>query len=169
MASWQILDEPQCHSPNQRAVSMIHAEIQTVCQTWNIPDGDQFQAWLEAVFPQCSEPMEIVIRIVDEQESAVLNARYRHKSGPTNVLSFPFQSPVELDVHLLGDLVICAPLVEKEAREQNKKVFDHWAHLVVHGVLHLLGFDHQEEKDASQMEAKETAILKKLGIPDPYL
>ena len=84
------------------------------------------------------------------------------------MLSFPFQPPVEMDVRLLGDLVICAPLVAREAREQNKNIQDHWAHLVVHGVLHLLGFDHLEEQQARQMEAKEVAILKKLAIPDPY-
>ncbi|WP_293725598.1 rRNA maturation RNase YbeY [Thiolapillus sp.] len=148
--------------------AMIRAEIQTVCQSGNIPDSDEFQTWLEAVFPQCDEAMEIVIRIVDERESAALNAQYRHKQGPTNVLSFPFQPPVEMDVRLLGDLVICAPLVAREAREQNKNIQDHWAHLVVHGVLHLLGFDHLEEQQARQMEAKEVAILKKLAIPDPY-
>ncbi len=148
---------------------MIQAEIQIVCRSAKIPDERQFQSWLESVFPQCDEDMEIVIRIVDKHESAVLNAQYRHKFGPTNVLSFPFQPPVEMDVRLLGDLIICAPLVEKEARQQNKKFCDHWAHLVVHGVLHLLGYDHRDEQEASEMEAEETAILKKLEIPDPYL
>ena len=110
----------------------------------------------------------MVIRVVDEQESRQLNSRYRGKDRPTNVLSFPFQVPAGVDSDHLGDLVICAELVEREAREQQKKAMDHWAHMVVHGVLHLRGLDHQTEEQAGEMEDLEKEILAGLGIEDPY-
>lgn len=114
---------------------------------------------------------EITVRIVDEAESAALNQRYRGKTGPTNVLSFP----AELDVPLpgdepppLGDIVVCAPVVEREAAEQGKTLEAHFAHLVVHGALHLVGYDHEEDADAEIMEAREREILAEFGFGDPY-
>lgn len=112
-------------------------------------------------------PGELTIRIVDESESAALNERFRHKAYPTNVLSFPYDAEA-LDEPILGDLVICAPVVSREAAEQHKDARAHWAHLVVHGVLHLLGYDHENDADAEHMEARERAILATLGFPDPY-
>ena len=112
---------------------------------------------------------EIVIRIVADAESAKFNEQYRHQSGPTNVLSFPFEAPNGMALNLLGDLVICAPVVEKEAEQQHKSIDAHWAHIVIHGVLHLLGFDHTNDYDAEIMEAKEIGVLKKLKIDNPYL
>ena len=118
---------------------------------------------------------EVAVCIVDEQTSAELNQRYRDKSGPTNVLSFPALAEGDLPEALaaeltseLGDLVICAAVVQREAEEQGKSLEAHWAHMIVHGVLHLLGFDHIQTSDAEQMEAQEIEILQKMGYPDPY-
>ena len=111
---------------------------------------------------------EISLLIVDETEGAELNRQWRGKDGPTNVLSFPSDLPAELNLPLLGDLIICAPVVEKEAMAQKKSLDAHWAHMVVHGTLHLLGYDHVVDAEAQEMEALETRILKQLGYPDPY-
>jgi probable rRNA maturation factor len=111
---------------------------------------------------------ELCIRIVSVRESAQLNKRYRHKAGPTNVLSFPAELPEGLATPLLGDLVICATVVNREATTQGKTRAAHWAHMVVHGSLHLLGFDHIRQQDASRMEAEEVKILRKLGFANPY-
>jgi len=108
------------------------------------------------------------VRIVDEPEMRELNARYRHKDYPTNVLSFPAELPPGVDVPLLGDIVICAPVVNREATEQHKAPRAHWAHMLVHGTLHLLGHDHERERDAAVMEALERRILAGLKFPDPY-
>lgn len=110
----------------------------------------------------------VTVRLVDEAESATLNKRYRAKKGPTNVLSFSYDTLAGA-AGLNGDLVICAPLVAREAIQQNKPVRAHWAHLVVHGILHLRGYDHVQEKDAQTMEALEAHVLKRLGFSDPYL
>ncbi len=115
-----------------------------------------------------SESKECTVRIVGLEESAALNQQYRNKIGATNVLSFPFESPVEMDIDLLGDLVICAPLVISEAIQQNKSKEMHWTHLIVHGCLHLSGYDHLNETDAEIMEGLERKILDKLGFTDPY-
>lgn len=112
--------------------------------------------------------MEVLIRIVDADEGAALNERYRGKRGPTNVLSFPFAVPSGIPNRLLGDLVICAPVVEREACEQGKSAEAHWAHMVVHGMLHLQGYDHVEEREAEIMEAREVEILSRLGVENPY-
>jgi probable rRNA maturation factor len=107
----------------------------------------------------------VLVRLVDERESAELNHRYRGKPGPTNVMSFSYG---EKSHGLLGDIVICAPVVVREAKENNKKIKDHWAHLLVHAILHLRGYDHKHQADAARMEAREIRILKRLGIPNPY-
>lgn len=121
----------------------------------------------EAALAGRREHAELCIRIVDAAESAELNERYRGKAGPTNVLSFPCDIPVP-ELAVLGDLVICAPVVAAEAEAQDKTPEAHWSHLVVHGILHLLGFDHIGDHDAEAMEAEERAILAQLGYPDPY-
>ncbi|WP_446810047.1 rRNA maturation RNase YbeY [Methylomonas sp. 2BW1-5-20] len=136
------------------------------------PELEQFQQWVDAVllpFEASNEDSEIVIRLVDDAESAELNQQFRHKSGPTNILSFPFEVPDGMEMDLLGDLVICAPLIAREAEQQNKLAEHHWAHITVHGVLHLLGYDHVEEQDAEQMEALEIEILNGLDIANPYM
>jgi len=148
---------------------MIDIELQRLCHVDNEPSLDQFKLWVEAVLGDQSNDIELVIRVVDEPESAALNEQYRHKSGPTNILSFPVELPVGFETPLLGDLVICAPVVVREAGEQKKLVNDHWAHIVIHGVLHLLGFDHIEDQQAERMEAEEIAVLQKLSINNPYI
>lgn len=134
-----------------------------------LPAESDFQQWLEAVLPQFQEESEVTIRIVDEAESHELNMTYRGKDKSTNVLSFPFEAPPGMELPLLGDLVICRQVVEQEAREQNKAVNAHWAHMVVHGSLHLLGYDHIVDEEADEMEAIEIEIMQSLGHPDPYL
>lgn len=136
-------------------------------------DGDSpteadFIRWTEAALQSVDEDCELSIRLVDVDESAELNSTYRNKTGPTNVLSFPFESPIELEPRLLGDLVICVPVVEKEAGQQGKPVEHHWAHMVIHGCLHLLGYDHIDADEAEEMETLEIQILHAINIANPY-
>ncbi len=132
------------------------------------PSAEQFQQWVDVALQELSEDCELSIRLVDSAESAELNSNYRGKDKPTNVLSFPFESPVKMEPKLLGDLVICSSVVAQEAKEQNKMGHDHWAHLVVHGCLHLLGYDHIEDEEAELMESLEIKLLQSLNIDDPY-
>lgn len=135
-----------------------------------VPAAVSFRRWAEAalVGARHRKPVEISIRIVGPREGRALNHRYRDRDYATNVLSFPAELPRGVKLPLLGDIVICASVVAREAREQGKPARDHYAHLTVHGVLHLLGFDHQDDKDAAKMEALETRVLAGLGIGDPY-
>lgn len=112
---------------------------------------------------------EITVRIVDETESQYLNHTWRGQAKPTNVLSFPFELPLQNNLPLLGDIILCAPVAIAEAKTQDRPLEAHLAHLVVHGTLHLIGYDHQETAAAHQMEALEINILKAFGYPDPYL
>ncbi|MFQ1048900.1 rRNA maturation RNase YbeY [Avibacterium paragallinarum] len=135
----------------------------------NLPSEQQLQQWATAAVQAENLEPEITIRIVDKAESQQLNATYRCKDYPTNVLSFPFECPEEVELPLLGDLVICRQVVEREAAEQGKPLMAHWAHMVVHGCLHLLGYDHIEDDEAEEMESLETEIMQELGFADPYL
>lgn len=146
----------------------LQLEVQRVVEDDGIPGAMQFQSWAEAALNGRLDQAELVVRIVDREESRQLNREYRGKDKPTNVLSFPFEAPAVLESDLLGDLVICAPVVTEEALAQDKLPQAHWAHLLVHGVLHLLGFDHINEQEAEVMEGLEVAILESLGFPDPY-
>jgi probable rRNA maturation factor len=148
---------------------MNQIEIQTIFKSNDQPDQEQIQRWVDAALESFNQDTEIVVRIVDEEESAELNAQYRHKKGPTNILSFPVDVPEGIELNLLGDLVICAPILEKEAFEQHKPLTDHWAHIIVHGVLHLLGYDHIDDDEAELMESKEITILNTLNIKNPYI
>jgi len=139
-----------------------------LAMTESVPAEALFQRWAEAAAADQETRTELSIRIVDEAESAELNQTYRHKLGPTNVLSFPCEVPAGVPNDLLGDLVICAPVVEREAREQGKPAEAHWAHIVVHGVLHLRGYDHLQDDEAEKMESMEIEILSGLGYPNPY-
>jgi len=133
------------------------------------PDDADFRRWCELALRQRTADSEMTIRLVDEPEGRELNSTYRHKDYATNVLSFPADVPDDLlDIPLLGDLVICVPVVEREAAEQGKPLEAHWAHLVIHGCLHLLGYDHIEDDEAEEMEALERTLLAELGHPDPY-
>lgn len=139
-----------------------------VADEQNLPSETEFNRWLSTALEAHLPQAEVTIRIVDEAESHQLNLDYRGKDAPTNVLSFPFEAPPEIELDLLGDLVICRQVVEKEAKEQNKLLLAHWAHMVVHGALHLLGYDHIEDEEAQEMEQLETQLLHHLGFSDPY-
>jgi probable rRNA maturation factor len=135
----------------------------------DIPSESQLISWLAPVFQQHQlDEHEITIRFVDDVESAELNNTYRGKNYPTNVLSFPFEAPPGVDVPLLGDLVVCVPVIEKEAKEQGKTLNNHYTHMVIHGCLHLLGYDHIDDSEAEEMEALEIKLLAEIGIDDPY-
>lgn len=143
-------------------------DIQVVSQSDQLPVKDQFQSWVNAVLTDNKQDSEVVIRIVDEEEMAQFNEQYRNKKGSTNILSFPYNAPVEVESNLLGDLLICAPVVEQESQQQHKNIEHHWAHMIIHGLLHLLGYDHLNDAEAEEMETLEIKILKTLNIPNPY-
>lgn len=147
----------------------IILDLQLASSAADLPTEQQFQHWLEAAILPFQDDAEVTIRVVDAAESQQLNHQYRAKNKPTNVLSFPFQCPPGIELPLLGDLVICAEVVTSEAAEQGKAPEAHWAHMVIHGCLHLLGFDHINDADAEQMEMEEVQILQQLGINNPYL
>ena len=131
-----------------------------------VPAPARLKGWARAALGRHGG--EVTVRVVGPAESRALNRRYRGKDKPTNVLSFPSEAPARGNQRILGDLVICAAVVNREAREQGKRAAAHWAHMVVHGVLHLLGFDHIRAADAKVMEGRERAILARLSFPDPY-
>lgn len=150
-------------------------DIQNMLDEPAIPDESSMHAWILQALQIADleqSSFEITVRIVDEKESQQLNGEYRGKDKPTNVLSFPFEVPEvlhdEIPCHLLGDLVVCHAVVVKEAAEQGKTLVDHWAHMLVHGTLHLLGYDHIETDDAEQMEALEVQVLDHFKIKNPY-
>lgn len=148
-------------------MSKLIVDLQRVFDSEGVPDNSSFQTWADLAW-QGEDPSEVTIRIVDAQESQELNLQYRGKDKPTNVLSFPFEAPAGITMPLAGDLVICAPVVEQEAREQHKQLDAHWAHMVVHGMLHLQGYDHIEDDDAEVMEGLEVRLLAQLGFINPY-
>ena len=136
-----------------------------------VPASASFHRWIEAALRGAKrrKATEVSVRIVDTEEGQALNLQYRGRDYATNVLSFPVEQPPGVDLPLIGDLVICAPVVAREAAEQGKKPADHWAHLTIHGTLHLLGYDHIDDAEAETMEALETRVLAGLGIADPYI
>ncbi|MFC3116982.1 rRNA maturation RNase YbeY [Cellvibrio fontiphilus] len=143
--------------------------IESNSQNQALPETEQLETWIAAVLRhQQLEDAEVSLYIVDEAEGEELNSQYRGKDYPTNVLSFPADIPEEVGVPLLGDLVVCAPVVEREAQEQGKTLAAHWAHMLVHGTLHLLGFDHIDDDEADAMEQLETEIITGLGYQAPY-
>jgi probable rRNA maturation factor len=154
---------------------MINVDLQAEFEADNLPDFEQFNLWASTALTGLKDAADLSIVIVGLEESQSLNLEFRGKDKPTNVLSFPFEIPPEMAHiqeemgNLIGDLVICAPVVESEAKEQNKPLMHHWAHMVVHGCLHLLGYDHIKDAEADVMENLERQILAKLDITDPYL
>jgi len=142
-------------------------DLQLTTTAVNLPTIDDFKQWASAALRD-THKNSVVIRLVDADESRQLNSDYRGVDKPTNVLSFPFEAPAEIADEFLGDIIICAPVVEQQARQQNKPLKSHWAHMVTHGMLHLQGYDHQNDQQAEQMERLESEILATLGLPDPY-
>lgn len=152
-------------SNNNKLRIKLNVQIESLAP--NIPDRNQLRRWVRQALWQQQSAIELTIRIVDEKESAKLNQTYRHKRGPTNVLTFTYDNSHHPSLYL-GDIVICAPLVAKEAIAQQKSTEAHWAHLTIHGILHLLGYDHLEEKEAQIMELLEITLLKQLDYSNPY-
>lgn len=147
----------------------LQVDIQTACSE-PVPAGEDFRRWIAAALAgrALQERVEVSVRLVGSEEMAQLNETYRGRRGATNVLSFPADLPAELAIPLLGDIVICAPVVRAEAAQQGKSESAHWAHMAIHGTLHLLGYDHIEEEEATIMEALESAILSELDYSCPY-
>ena len=139
----------------------LSLSVQYASEEDQLPTRQQLRRWIARAL---QHDASITLRIVEEAEGRMLNRRFRNKDYATNVLTFVYDDTVPLS----GDVIICAPVVAREAREQNKELLAHYAHLAVHAALHLQGYDHENEKDASRMEALETAIVTKLGYPDPY-
>lgn len=146
----------------------IDIDVQYAVSTDTTPDADSIRRWATSVLQSQAAPVELVIRIVDEAEMTSLNREYRGKDGPTNVLSFNSEIPPEVESVMIGDIVICAPVVMSECVLQNKAPDAHWAHLVIHGVLHLLGYEHDSDDEAQRMESVEARLLGELGFADPY-
>lgn len=147
---------------------MIDLDLQIACDESGLPTQAQFIDWLTAALKDVKPNAEVTIRLVEPEESQALNSEYRGKDKPTNVLSFEFDAPPMVELNLLGDLVICKSIIEQEAIEQEKALNDHWAHMVIHGSLHLLGMDHIEPDQALEMESLEKKVLATLAIDDPY-
>jgi probable rRNA maturation factor len=146
---------------------MIDLDLQIASDAEGIPSSEEFQRWVEAALVD-HDGAELTVRIVDEDEITDLNRTYRNKDKPTNVLSFPFEVPPGVEIPLLGDIIICAKVVQDEANEQGKPLQAHWAHMVIHGCLHLLGHDHITEDEAELMEGLEISLLAALGYTNPY-
>lgn len=149
-------------------MTSVHIDMLVNSTSTQLPSLGEVEKWAATAVGRHRQEAEISLLIVDTEEGTQLNRQWRKKEGPTNVLSFPSELPEELKLPLLGDLVICAPVVEREAIEQKKSLTSHWAHMIVHGTLHLLGYDHIEDDQALEMETLETAIMQQLGFPDPY-
>ncbi|MBE8168369.1 MAG: rRNA maturation RNase YbeY, partial [Shewanella sp.] len=146
----------------------LDLDLQIATDENQLPTQAEFELWAHtALKPHLSEA-ELTIRLVNENESQQLNKDYRGKDKPTNVLSFPFEVPEGIELPLLGDLVVCVNVVKTEAVQQNKPLKSHWAHMVVHGCLHLLGYDHIDDNEADEMESLETQLIESLGFDNPY-
>jgi probable rRNA maturation factor len=154
----------------------LTVQVQNVSRIAAVPGEDKIAGWIrhafEVVRPDEQASFDMTVRIVDRDESRALNKRFRQVDKPTNVLAFPSGdsafAALRDDACSLGDLVICGPIVLKEAEEQHKTADAHWFHMLVHGSLHLLGYDHEDERDAAEMEALEIRILAAGGVGDPY-
>ncbi|HJN52729.1 MAG: rRNA maturation RNase YbeY [Pseudomonadales bacterium] len=154
--------------PSFPAQAQFQVEIQRGDGIGSVPDDEEFERWADVALRAVKKDAALCIRIADDNETTELNEKYRHGTGLTNVLSFPCEILDEAGVCLLGDIVICASVVRREAEEQHKMETAHWAHMVLHGILHLLGHDHQNSKDGQVMERMEVELLHQLGFADPY-
>jgi len=160
--------------------SACHVDVQCHYADVNVPSDIVFREWVDKTIQFLIDKnlldnaaIDLSILVVDKSESQLLNNDYSQQNKPTNVLSFPFDTPdifkPSQESNILGDIVICAPIIELEAQQQNKLIEHHWAHMLVHGLLHLLGYDHLNNNDASIMENLEIEILSQLGYKNPYL
>lgn len=149
---------------------MYHISVQRAVSDPSVPNTPVLKRWAKEVLKEKTPAAEVTLRIVDKEEMTTLNYTYRQKNKPTNVLSFPFDLPpgVPMDMPMLGDIIICADVISEEAQAQQKTLDAHWAHMIVHGILHLLGYDHENDQDADIMETEEARILQKLGFSNPY-
>ncbi|TMO81763.1 rRNA maturation RNase YbeY [Pseudoalteromonas spongiae] len=147
---------------------MIELDLQIAHECDNLPSFEQFELWANKALANLKPDAELTIRISDAKESQQLNHEYRGKDKPTNVLSFPFEAPPGIELPLIGDLIICPEVVLQESIEQEKAFHDHFAHMVVHGCLHLMGYDHIDSEEALEMESLEKQLLADLNINDPY-
>lgn len=145
----------------------VDITVQFAIGRTGLPHAAAIRCWVRAAL-QNRQEAQLTVRIVDETEGAELNRYWRGKQGPTNVLSFPCEGLEQVAPGLLGDIVVCAPVVAREAQEQDKELRAHWAHMLIHATLHLLGHDHQAPAETAQMEKLETDILANLGYADPY-
>lgn len=144
-------------------------ELQIVDQKAPVPSADCFNHWVQAALDAApADRYSVTIRIVDRDEMAQLNRDYGNKDAPTNVLSFPFEPIDRIESDYLGDIAICSEVVASEATQQGKQWNAHWAHMVIHGVFHLCGYDHINAIQAEEMEAMEGSVLIGLGYPDPF-
>ncbi|GIU31078.1 rRNA maturation RNase YbeY [Shewanella schlegeliana] len=148
--------------------TVIDLDLQVAVEGFELPSQADLELWVKTALRDTMSEAELTIRIVDVEESQELNNTYRGKDKPTNVLSFPFEAPPGIELPLLGDLVICAAVVKQEAIDQNKPLIAHWAHMVVHGCLHLLGYDHIDDSEAEEMESLEIQLIESLGYTNPY-
>ena len=151
-----------------RAITELDLAVSYAIPRKGLPAAVSFRAWAQAALNGRIKRADLALRIVGEREGCALNRHYRGKDYPTNVLSFPAELPPGVKLPILGDIVMCAPVIAREAREQGKTLHAHYAHLTVHGVLHLLGWDHENTPEAEAMEALERQILDSLGFDDPY-
>lgn len=147
---------------------MIDLDLQIATEAADLPTEADILRWVEAALGGRLDEAQLTVRIVDEDEIRELNATYRGKDYATNVLSFPFEAPPGVELPLLGDIIVCAAVVAREAAEQDKPLEAHWAHMVIHGTLHLLGYDHIKEAEAEEMEGLEIRLLADLGYANPY-
>jgi probable rRNA maturation factor len=147
---------------------MIDLDLQIAHEFDNLPTFEQFEQWANKALASLKPDAELTIRISDASESQQLNHEYRGKNKPTNVLSFPFEAPPGIELPLIGDLIICPEVVLQESIEQEKGFHDHFAHMVIHGCLHLMGYDHIDSEEALEMESLEKQLLADLNIDDPY-
>ncbi|WNC71078.1 rRNA maturation RNase YbeY [Thalassotalea psychrophila] len=154
---------------NTPTTPVIIVDMQVACNNEQLPTLEQLKLWCDTALKPYSKNFELTIRLVESLESQQLNHQYRDKDKPTNVLSFPFEVPLGIELDLLGDLIVCADVVEFEAKDQNKELFAHWAHMIIHGCLHLLGYDHITQDEAIEMEAIEIRLMAQLGYNDPYI
>ena len=143
-------------------------DVQYAVTVDGMPEESEIRQWVLQTLPEQNKASELTIRVVDEAEITALNRQYRGKEGATNVLSFPYEAIPGVASDLLGDVVICAPVVVSESVVQNKPLDAHWAHMVIHGVLHLLGYGHHQDDEAHKMEVRETELLDSLGYANPY-